>query len=100
VSGRQQLDAGDDSRDRSPLALTAHRIAAFPDPVEGELMPAHRNEPHCPVVLFSQPSTAAGCSSAMRDHPSAAMSAWMISGGAARKSGSRAMAALKWLELT
>jgi hypothetical protein len=36
----------------------------------------------------------------MRDHPSAAMSAWMISGGAARRSANRAMAALKWPELT
>jgi hypothetical protein len=36
----------------------------------------------------------------MLDHPSAAMSAWMISGGAASRSGIRAIAALKWLELT
>jgi hypothetical protein len=36
----------------------------------------------------------------MGDHPSAGTSAWTISGGPASSSGNRAIAALKWLEVT
>ena len=38
---RQEFDADHHGRERTPLEFTAHRVAAFPDPVEGELMPAH-----------------------------------------------------------
>jgi hypothetical protein len=36
---RQEFDADHHGRERTPLEFTAHRVAAFPDPVEGELMP-------------------------------------------------------------